>query len=118
VATIHVRGLRELQAAFLKLSPELRKELRKELKEAGEVVRREAVSLWDEDPRISAGYKVRVRARGVAVEQSQGRTTGRRPDFGALQMRTALSPALDAKTDQVVVGLELMLDRLGGSAGF
>jgi len=77
VATVRVKGLRELQSAFRKMDNDLKKELRSELKEAGQIVQREATSLFSGvDARSAAGYKVRVRARGVAVEQSLPRTTG------------------------------------------
>jgi hypothetical protein len=61
---------------------------------------------------------VRVRQRGVAVEQSRRRTTGLRPDFGVLQMQRALLPALDTKQSEVVDKVEQLLDTLGKNAGF
>jgi len=116
--TVRVKGLRELQRTLRDADKELRLGVRRELREAGEIVRAEAASLFsDHDPRSAAGYKVRVRQRGVAVEQSIGRTTGLRPDYGALQMRDALLPALDAKEEQVVARVELVLDNLPGVVG-
>jgi hypothetical protein len=111
VATVRVKGLRELQAAFRKADRELAKDLRSELKEAGTIVQREASSRFSGiDARSAAGYKVRVRARGVAVEQSLRRTTGLHAQYGAMQMSTALLPALESKEGQVVDRLERMLD--------
>ena len=38
---------------------------------------------------------------GVFVEQSLRKTTGHHPEYGALQMRQALIPALVSKSDEV-----------------
>jgi hypothetical protein len=119
VSTVRVKGLRELQAAFRKMDKELGKELRDELREAGKIVQQEATSRFSHvDARSAAGYKVRVRARGVAVEQSLRRTTGQHAQYGALQMRRALQPALESKEGAVVDRLDRMLDKLGKRAGF
>ncbi len=58
----------------------------------------------------AAGYRVRVRQRGVAVEQSLRKTTGTRSDFGELQMRQALLPALEANEDRVESAMEAAID--------
>lgn len=118
-ATVRVRGLGELQRDFRKMSKDLAKEVRGELREVAEPVRAEAQRLLAPlDAGSAAGYKVRVRTRGVAVEQSRRRTTGRRPDWGALQMRRVLLPALASQQSHVFRGLERMLDRLAGNNGF
>jgi hypothetical protein len=118
-SAVRVKGLRELQSALRKVNRGLNKELRAELKNVGEVVRADATSRFSGiDARSASGYKVRVRQRGVAVEQSLKRVTGRRGDYGALQMRRALLPAMASNEDEVVHRLEGMLDRLGRSAGF
>jgi len=117
--TVRVRGLRELNRAFKQVDADLRKELRRELREAGALVADEARSLFEPvDPASAAGYKVRVRQRGVAVEQSRRRTTGLHPEFGLLQMDRALLPALDDKQDEVVAKVEDILDHVGDAAGF
>ncbi len=101
------------------MSKDLTRDLRAELREAGDIVRDESRSRFSGiSPRSAAGYRTVVRARGVAVEQRLGRTTGARPDFGALQLRRALNPALEAKTGEVERQLEGMLDRLGSRNGF
>lgn len=97
----------------------LAKELRSELREAGDIVRDDAAPRFAGiSPKSAAGYRTVVRARGVAVEQRLGRTTGLRPDFGALQMRKALEPAVDAKQSEVIEQVDGMLDRLGRNMGF
>lgn len=116
---VRVIGLRELQRALRAVSADAAKELRRELKELAEPVREEARRLFAPlSPRSAAGFRVAVRSRGVAVEQRLRRTTGRRPDFGSLQMQRALLPALGAKRGEVERGLEEMLDRLGSKEGF
>lgn len=118
-ATIAVRGLKELNRDFRKMSKELSKELRDELKEAGDLVRAESARLFSRyDAGSAAGYKVRVRQGGVAVEQSRRRVTGKRGDYGALQMRRALEPGLTAKQDEVFRRVDKMLGHLAGSNGF
>lgn len=123
--TVRVKGLRDLQRDFRRLSKDLSKEVRDGLREAADPVRQEATRRFTADitdafssVESAVGYRVVVRQRGVAVEQSKRRTTGLRPDFGRLQMRKALEPALDSKQDQVVKGVEKVLDKLAGDNGF
>lgn len=112
-STVRVRGLPELQRALRETERDLAKELRAELRGAGDLVRGEAKALFERySPRSAAGYRVRVRQRGVAVEQSLKRTTGRRPDFGELQLAVALVPALEGKEQEVVERVEHALDRV------
>src|SRR5262252_9640675 len=102
--TIVVKGWKELIRASRQAEPNTRRELRAAFREAGDLVRSDAAARFTPiDARSAAGYKVRIRQRGVAVEQSLRKTTGKRPDYGALQMRRALLPALttnEAETEQ------------------
>ena len=116
---IRVSGLSDVQRAFSKVDKALAKDLRTELRQAGDVVRDDATARFGRiSARTAADFRTVVRRRGVAVEQRRGRTTGKRPDFGALQLREALEPALDAKQSAVVDQLDGMLDRIGRDAGF
>jgi hypothetical protein len=120
-AGIRVKGQKELEAAFMEVRREVLRELRPALREIGELVRAEAQSLFSVRPgwaRSAAGYKVRVRQRGVAVEQSLKRTTGLHPNYGSLQMTRALEPALDDKTPEVMARIELLVDASARHAGF
>lgn len=119
-STIRVRGLRELQRDFKKMSGDLSKEVDRELKEAAGIVAEEARSLFSSyDSRSASGFRPRVKGFGRAfVEQSRRRTTGKRPDYGALQMRRALLPALGSKQAEVIERLDKMLGRLGDDNGF
>jgi hypothetical protein len=111
--TVRVRGLREFIRASDHAGPDAKKEVRAAFREAGEIVRQEAAQRFASiDARSAAGYRVSVRQRGVSVVQSLRKTTGTRPDYGALQMRRALVPALTAKEQQVERAVEKALDRV------
>jgi hypothetical protein len=110
-ATLRVEGYRELLRAFQQADREQRLALRHTLRDIGAVVQRDAVRrLSPIDARSAAGYKVRVRQRGVAVEQSLGRTTGAHPEWGSYQMRHALLPALYANEHVTEIEMEQALD--------
>jgi hypothetical protein len=114
--TIQVKGIRDLLRAFQAYDAALLKKLREELRDTGRLVQADAYSRFSSvSPKSAAGFKVRVRQRGVSVEQSLRRTTGLHPEFGSLQMRKALLPALESKQPLVMERLELMLDRLESS---
>lgn len=111
--TVRVHGLRELNRALSKVEKDLAKEVRQAFREAAEPVRVEAALLFAPvSARSAAGYRVVVRQRGVAVEQKYGRTTGDHPEFGAMQMQTALIPALQRNEDKVFDGTERVIGRL------
>lgn len=117
---VRVRGLRELQRDFKKMSGGLSGEVDDTLKEAAEIVAQEARSRFSHiSSRSAQGYKPRLKGFGRAyVQQSRRKTTGKRGDYGALQMRKALLPALGAKEKEVVDALDKMLGRFGGEYGF
>lgn len=117
--TVRVKGLRDLQRAFREYDKEAAQQLRDTLRDAGEAVRGDAASrLGSLSPVSAAGLKVRVRQRGVAVEQSKRKTTGLRPDWGTLQMSVALLPALDANEAETERRVENMLDSITRKTGF
>jgi len=93
--TVAVRGYKELAKASLLADKALRKEMRDTFRAVGEPVRSEAaIRFAPIDARSAAGYRTRVRQRGVIVEQSLRKTTGKHPEYGKLQMRRALLPSL------------------------
>ncbi len=117
--TIQVEGLRELNRAFGQVSKELQKELRTELKRAAEPVAAAArVKGMRFGARTAMGYVAGSRAGGAVVRQRRRKTTGLRPDFGVLQMRTVLEPALAENEDAVVREVRQLLDRVIDGAGF
>jgi hypothetical protein len=60
----------------------------------------------------------KVLARGAYVYQNARKVTGKRGDYGALQMRKGLVPALEQHTEGIVASLEVTIDKLGLAAGF
>lgn len=110
--TLAVEGYSEFQRALRRADKETRSEVRKADRESGDVVRVEWRGRLEViDPRSAAGLRTRVRTRGVSVEQSLRRTTGERPDYGALQMRRGVA-ALEAKAREVVATYERGMDRV------
>lgn len=115
---VTTHGVQELVRALAQAGAELPKQVRKELRATGNLVRDDARGRFSRyDSRSAAGMRTYVRRRGVAVEQSIGRTTGRRPDFGALQMREALVPALEANTEEAFRRFDETVDNVTRAAG-
>jgi hypothetical protein len=111
--SVRVTGYRELLRACDNAGRDIKRETRGVLREAGDVVRERGAELFQPySARSAAGYRVRVRQRGVSVEQSLRKTTGKRPKFGALQMTKALLPALDDEGEAFVEKLEGAMDTI------
>ena len=119
-SSVKVHGLRELHRALKNYDNGLKLELEQELRDAGDLVATSARTKFvGIDARSAAGFKSKVRGFGrVVVQQSRRRTTGRRGDFGSLQMRRALLPSVTENEPQVLHAIEGMLDRLGRREGF
>ncbi len=112
-ATIVVRGYKEFLQAAKNAGTATNHEVRAAFREAGELVRADAAQrLTKYSTTSAAGLKVRVRQRGVAVEQSLRKTTGAHPQYGSLQMRKALLPALAKEADAVELKFEEALDKV------
>lgn len=112
-AALRVRGYSELMKALQLAVDDEKKFVRDELRNVGDIVRRDATLRFaGTDTRSAAGYRTRVRQRGVAVEQSIRKTTGKHPEFGALQMRRALVPAVITSGPDVNRGMERALDKV------
>lgn len=79
-----------------------------ELLQVGGEVRDDAtLRFWKYSNVSAAGFQERVRAGGlVRVEQSLRKTTGKRPDWGALMVTKAMLPAREAKLEGAVAGIE------------
>lgn len=101
--SIQYEGLREIAHALKETDATTLGELTRDLGKVGEVVRKEAVTLFDRyDTYSAAGFDVRVRVNTsslalVSVGQSLLKTTGLHPEWGALQVTEALLPARDHK---------------------
>jgi hypothetical protein len=109
--TLAVKGYRNLMRALATAEKEDRLAVRAVLRQVGEQTRTGAQTrLAAKAPKSAAGYKVRVRQRGVAVEQSLRKTTGVHPEWGAYQMRHALLPSLAANADETERLMRVALD--------
>jgi hypothetical protein len=109
--SVQVEGLKELQRALKKADGDLDSDVKDELKRLGQMVVEDATGRGARYTGIGP-YKPIVKQKEVLIRQSKGKVTGQRGDFGSLQMRNVLEPALDAKSGDVERGLENMLEKL------
>ena len=110
---VRLKGYREFMRATSLAEKSAGKEVRAAFTEAAEPVRVSATTRMSPiDERSAAGYRVVVRRRGVAVEQRLRRTTGQHPEYGRLQMRRALIPALAENINQIEQRMEKAIDRI------
>lgn len=107
--SVRVKGLREFVRDVNKADSDVGKKLKDELKRLAEPVAQEAQALGARYAGIGP-YKTGLRGGGAVVRQSRGTRTGLRGDFGVLQMRTVLEPALEARQEDVLRGAEEWLD--------
>jgi hypothetical protein len=119
ISTVRVYGLREVNAAFRKVDSSLARQFGDDLKKAAEPVVKEAQQKETRWRGASIGT-IRAKRSGarVFVEQSARKRTGLRPDYGALQLRSALVPALEENADEVFTEVDKVLDRYANGAGF
>lgn len=115
---IRVMGVAEVQRAFRSVDSKLARDFGNDLKKTAEpvVAAAKAKERW-QGASIST---IRARRSGVNVyvEQSARKVTGLRGDYGALQMRQALVPALDENTGKVFSEVNRVLDEYANSSGF
>ena len=112
-SAIRVKGYRECARAARRAGSATNREVRAAFRQVAEPVRAEAVSRFSSiDTRSASGYRIAVRQRGVAVEQRLKKTTGRRGDYGSLQMRRALLPALHANEDKIMKGMDEAIEKV------
>lgn len=117
--TVRVSGYREFLRASDRAGKESKKFARTAYREVGNLVRDEARdrirsegTLPASSEKTAAGLRTYVRQRGISVEQSLRRTTGKHPEYGSWQMRHGLIPALDAKTGEVLNATDEALDKI------
>ena len=93
--------------------------LREELRQAAEPVAREArtlVAQWPGSKPEKIGPRVVV--AGAFVTQRARKVTGLRKDFGALQMRRAMIPALEHNADAIERAAYRAVDAIARGGGF
>src|SRR5262245_51912125 len=109
VSAIHIRGLRELDAAFAAASKAEQKGLRLGLAEAAEPVERDAERLARERiSRIGEAWpqmRIGVTSRLVYVAPRQRARSGnpnlKRPNLATLLLGRAMTPALEVNAGEV-----------------
>ena len=108
-----VRGHRDVIKGLKDCEKKERFATRAILRRTGDAVKTEAATRFSRyDQKSAAGYRTVVRQRGISVEQRLRRTTGLRPDFGALQMAKALLPAAADKQAVTERAMEHALDEI------
>lgn len=116
--TVRLHGLQEVNRAFNRIDRAVVSEVKDELKKVAEPIAAESRSRISRYRGASTGtIKSAATMKGVVVRQSIRKRSGLRPDFGALQMRHMLGALFDHE-DDVVNGVEDLLDWLGRKEGF
>lgn len=104
-----------MNAALGRFAKDAQKELQRELRAVAEPVAGDIRGRLDKyGAAATDGVRAGSRSGAATVRQRAGKTTGLRPDFGALQMRKGFIPALEAGEPGVIRRVEDMLDRLAG----
>ncbi len=116
---VRIKGLREVDKAFRTMDKDAAKALRKALVEAARPVAETAQETLSRYRGASVKtIRPRASVRGAFVTQGAKKVTGKRGDFGTLQQRTVLEPALEANSDKVMEGAERAIDALSRRNGF
>ena len=115
--TLFVFGYTELLRANKKAEKEARLFSRHELKAVGDIVREDASRRFEPiDSKSAAGYKTRVRIKGIAVEQSKKKTTGKHGAVrDAADETGALAGALRSKRADLARAFDRALSGSGAS---
>lgn len=120
VAYFRVHGFRELQRAIRHAGPEADRVLNDAFRDIGESVRVEWESRFARrgrsEQKSAAGYRTRLRQKGVAVGQSKRKKTGKHPEYGALQQRYGMRVVIDMDRD-IERRLERAIDKVGDHLG-
>jgi hypothetical protein len=111
--TVRILGYREFLRACDRAEKETKRYVRGSFREVGDIVRLDASAmLAPVSSRSAAGYRTRVRQRGVVVEQSLRKTTGQHPEWGAYQMRHALLPSMTRNEERVIGAMDHAIDQV------
>jgi hypothetical protein len=114
-----IEGNREIARDLRRIERQMQSGVRDELRDLAKPVQQTAASLAGPySGATAAGFKIRLRRFEVTVEQSLRKTTGLRPDYGALQMRRMLEPALEQEEGKIEPEISRMLDVLHARYGF
>lgn len=113
--TVKVRGYREVLRALNAVDKDTRKTVLDGLKEAAKPIATDAGSRLSGYQGLSTStIQPRAVGTGVYITQKKAKKTGARPDFGSLQMRQGLLPAVYQAQDDISDQVEHELDKLIG----
>lgn len=116
---VKVKGYRECVRALQRVDKDTKKEMLGALKASAEPVAKDARSLLSRYQGASINtINPRAVTSGVYVTQRARKKTGKRPDFGSLQMRVGLIPALDKHEDDIVESVDHAIGILTNREGF
>lgn len=117
--TIRVKGYRETARALQRVNKGAKLALYSGLRDAAEPIAEDARSrLGGYQGLKTSTIRPRVGVRGVYITQGAKKTSGLRPDFGALQMREGLLPAAYSRQDDIVDKVETAFLILSKTQGF
>lgn len=117
--TIRVKGYKETARALGKVNKGAKLALFKGLRDAAAPIAADAQARLSGYRGMSTStIKPSAQIRGVFVIQRAKKKTGQHPDFGALQMREGLIPALDAGAGNIEVKVEEAFTALFVFGGF
>lgn len=109
--TLRVKGYREVNRALQRVDNGTRRAVLDGLKEAAGPVASDANRRLDRFQGIGP-VVARATSSGVFIRQSKRKKTGKRSDFGALQMRDGLIPAAESGEREMVDRVDNALGRL------
>lgn len=112
-----VRGLEEVEASFARYERGLQKTLSAAAYQAAKIVSADARGRFTYDRKTAMGFVPQVRGPQAKVRQRLRKTTGLRGDYGALQMRKALLPAMHSKEHEALELYKTQLEILKVGSG-
>lgn len=113
-----VKGYNAYVRALAASDKGVRREVRTAFRGVGENIRRDweqTFSNYDGTQSHTAsakGVKVKVRKRGIAVEQTRPKTTGLHPEYAEAQVRHGRNPAIDGKEWRVEAAMDNALKQV------
>lgn len=116
--TVRVVGVAEVQRAFRSIDSKLARDFGNDLKKAAEPVAEATKAKEKWQGASIATIVTRRSGTNIYVVQNARKVTGLRGDYGALQMRQALEPALAENTGKVFSEVNRVLDEYANSSGF
>jgi len=103
--------MRDFQRVCARSPAKTRAAVRDRWRPVGDIVKDDAARRMSPISRkTAAGYRSKVLQRGIVVAQSLQKVTGKRPDYGGLQMAKALRPAVNANMGKIEAATERAMD--------